>query len=259
MQEMQQMQQKDNNEIQINLGDIFSLILHWWWTVAICLILGVAVGFGYGKMTEKKSYQVQATYILKMEGSSSSATTFATVASIINGNEFGFMKLISEKLESDYNQKVPVERLAGNKGGYITCSYDKNNNNMTITVTTPAADLSKNIMDLVVNNFHSYITEELNYTDMANVETFGGEPNDLGWVSSSNAVKYAIIGGGGLLFLDVMVLAIIAIADTRVKGEEDLTVKYGLPVLGKIPNFEDKDLEKGVYSYHVSKTARQDD
>lgn len=254
MQQMQQMQQKDNNEIQINLGEIFSLILHWWWTVAICLILGAAVGFGYGKMTEKENYQVTATYLMTTEGGNAN---FDAIATVING-ELGFMELISQRL-SDEGQNISAEQLAGNTGGYITCSYNKTNSNMTITVTTPNGELSTKIMEIVLNNFQSYIVEDMNYANMANVVALGGKMSSPVFVKSSKAVKYAIIGGGGLVFLDVLVLAIIAIADTRVKGEEDLTAKYGLPVLGKIPNFEDKDLEKGVYSYHVSKTARQDD
>jgi hypothetical protein len=34
-----------------------------------------------------------------------------------------------------------------------------------------------------------------------------------------------------------------------VKGEEDLTSRYQLPVSASVPNFEDKQLSKGEYSY----------
>ena len=66
-------------------------------------------------------------------------------------------------------------------------------------------------------------------------------------VADMSVLQYMLIFGAVCLVLCIVVLAIIEMADQRVKGEDDLVATYNLAVLGSVPDFEDKNLTRGGY------------
>jgi capsular polysaccharide biosynthesis protein len=55
----------------------------------------------------------------------------------------------------------------------------------------------------------------------------------------SNALKRGLIGFVAGAALAALIIFLINIFDTRVKSSEELTSKYGLPILGEIPNLHE--------------------
>jgi capsular polysaccharide biosynthesis protein len=66
--------------------------------------------------------------------------------------------------------------------------------------------------------------------------------------SSPNVAMYTALGGLLGLILSCGIIILIDYLDNTVKGGEDLSQRYGLPVLGEVPSFQNKD-KGGYYSY----------
>lgn len=248
---------KNGNEIQIDLGRIFSLLLKRWWTILICLIVGAGMGFGIAKITYKPTYQSTATYLLTYNSGGTTVSSMTQDISFIKTimgscvtivQQPTFMRELEEKVNSSEDSQGSLDYItAGQLSSYIAYSYNATNASITVSVTTEDADKSYRIISSLIedNYMPDYIKEvyKLGETDsllfsLINVPVTPSAP-----VYNASTTKYAIVGGIGLVFLCVIVWAIVAIVDTRIKSEEDLTNRYNIPVLGTIPDLEDRGLK----------------
>lgn len=259
-QEMQEQtpEEKDSGEIRIDLGEIFSFLLRKWWIWTLCLVLGVAGGFILGNAKKTTSYQTQATYVVDCGGGGSLAEAVSEqnrVSSLLGGcvtlaRQNRFYKAVTAK----YNEQNQGSLLTSYKTveKALSVSYStKEGNVVYLTVTSANKKLCLGIMNAATSIFADYIQENYKLTENASLQF--SLANDIATedellpIVTSPVVRYMLIGGGAALVLSVLVLAIVVIADTRVRDEEELTEKYGIAVLSTIPDFYDKGLKKEGY------------
>lgn len=251
-------EKQNNNEIQINLGALFSYVFRKWWILLICLVVGVAGGFTFGKLTETTTYTVKATYIVYYDGTGDSfgdqSKDQSGVSSILAGckeisQQNRFYKAVAAELNSSGDYDVEYGDIAANLT-FTTSSLSSMGNFIYVTVTSGDADYSYDLMNAVVAIYPDYI--RANYNMASDASLIFSLANDIerpSPVVNSEKTKYTIIGGAGLAVLAVVVLAVIYLVDTRVKGESELTATYQIPVLGAVPDFYDKQLNKKAYGY----------
>ena len=60
-----------------------------------------------------------------------------------------------------------------------------------------------------------------------------------------NYAQNIIMGAGIGLLLAVVYVTVLFLKDTRIKDENDLTVMFNLPILGRIPNLDSKLVGNG--------------
>jgi capsular polysaccharide biosynthesis protein len=119
-----------------------------------------------------------------------------------------------------------------------------------VTVTSLSETETLAIMNATTNIFIDYIKDNYNMAEddsiMFSLANDVDEPEDD---VVSNTLLFTAIGGVGCMAVCVLIMALIVTIDQRVKSEYELAERYGITVLGSIPDFEDKNLEKGGY-YH---------
>lgn len=246
--------EKSEGEIQIDLSRIFSFILRSWWIVLICLVIGAAAGYCCAIFKKQDTYSTSATYVVYYDGGGTlneQASEQTKVASILGGcvtfaRQNRFYKAVAAEMVNGGYENITSDTIASS----ITFSYSTTAGNFVyVTSKASSPDLAYDILIAVTNIFEDYI--KTNYHMAGDSSIVFSLANDITVpttpVSDISITKYTIIGGLGLAVLCVVVLAIIVIADQRVKGEDDLVNRYGIAVLGAIPNFEDKDLVKRGY------------
>jgi capsular polysaccharide biosynthesis protein len=119
-----------------------------------------------------------------------------------------------------------------------------------ITVASNDSTKTKNVMTATTEILVDYIRANNQMAqDSKILFDRANDPEEPTVTRNSNTVKFLLLGGVGCALVAAVVLAIIVIADQRIKNETDLSDRYGIPVLGSIPDFEDKNLKKGGY-YH---------
>jgi capsular polysaccharide biosynthesis protein len=272
---MQQQEQKKDDEIVINLSEIFHALLRRWWILLICIVVGLVGGLSAGLIVQKDYYTITASYIVSYSGSDSSndsastmTTEYTYVTKVLNNcveqvstNKFYryACQYINEGIDESSGDYITDEELSG----YVSYSTNSTENTiMYVSVKTRNADLTYRIINTISGEtedadgvrhtlLSDYIKSRYTLTGLSSLEF--SLINDLDKPtepdSDSTVVTYTAVGAIGCLVAGIIVLACIQIFSQMVKGEEDLTSRYQLPVLASVPNFEDKQLSKGEYSY----------
>lgn len=258
-------QEKNESELQIDLGGIFFFVFHKLWIVLICLIIGLAGGLTYGILTKHDLYSTNATILASYNDSSVADQTSnqTKVASILGGcvtcvRQNRFAKAVAREMNENPNMvdgngkryNVTYEDIMSS----VSYSYSiaaatlvSEGNYIYITTTADTPKEAYDILQTVTNLFPNYISENYPITDAETLRFSCVNDIDMPVepVSNTSILTYTLVAGLGCAVLCILVLAVIFVVDKRVKGEEDLTAKYNIAVLGSVPDFEDKELVSG--------------
>lgn len=219
-------------EIEINLGELFQLLKQNIKMIVISILIGIIV---LGIMTVffiDKKYESTSKLFLKPD-----VTEGITDYTQINSNNLMVNNYI-EMLKGNNIQSQAADELnmeTSEVKAALTISNQTNTQIISITATTTDPELSKQIVDAVVKVFRKEIKETLNVNniavvDQAEVATAPVSPN-----LKMNLIIGALLGG----FISVGYLFIKFMLDTHIHNKEEAEKYLGIPMLGSIPYFED--------------------
>ena len=219
-------------EIEINLGELFQLLKQNIKMIVISILIGIIV---LGIMTVffiNKKYESTSKLFLKPD-----VTEGITDYTQINSNNLMVNNYI-EMLKGNNIQSQAADELnmeTSKVNAALTISNQTNTQIISITATTTDPELSKQIVDAVVKVFRKEVKETLNVNniavvDQAEVATAPVSPN-----LKINLIIGALLGG----FISVGYLFIKFMLDTHIHNKEEAEKYLGIPMLGSIPYFED--------------------
>lgn len=251
------------NDVVIDWKHIFGSIVRKWWLILLCLIIGAGAGFGLGVLVEYPVYECRAVYVLSYSGGDSvnqMASEYSFLTRILYNctevlKQNSFTNKISKELNKGVSEDSPEYISPEMLQQCVKYEYSTQGTMVYVTVDTPDPDTSYSIITSVTNNLQTHLKEEYKLAgidsmvfSLVNTPELPDEP-----VRSNTRLMFTAIGGVAFAFICVAIIAIIALFDTKVKKEEDLTNHFNLPVLGSIPNFYDPELYKGGYYKYGSK------
>ncbi len=219
-------------EIEINLGELFQLLKQNIKMIVISILIGIIV---LGIMTVffiDKKYESTSKLFLKPD-----VTEGITDYTQINSNNLMVNNYI-EMLKGNNIQSQAADELSMETSevkAALTISNQTNTQIISITAITTDPELSKQIVDAVVKVFRKEVKETLNVNniavvDQAEVATAPVSPN-----LKMNLIIGALLGG----FISVGYLFIKFMLDTHIHNKEEAEKYLGIPMLGSIPYFED--------------------
>lgn len=255
-------------EIIIDWQNIFLSVMKRWWLILLCFVIGAGSGYGLGCFADVPVYETEAVYVLSYSGGDNSIGSMSSEYSfisrilyncteIVRQNTFAQMiaDRINEGLTEDSQQYLPMDDLME----CIEYSYSTAGTLMYVTVDTGSAELSYEIITAVMDYLPDYIKQQYRLAgadamvfSLINTPLFPEEP-----VDSRTRLLFTVIGALAFSFICAAVIAFIALADNRIKKEEDLKNKYNAPILGIIPDFKDPELKKGGYYKYASSTQEK--
>ena len=230
MVDKEMMQTED--EIEINLGELFQLLKQNIKMIVISILIGIIV---LGIMTVffiNKKYESTSKLFLKPD-----VTEGITDYTQINSNNLmvnNYIEMLKgNNIQSQAAKELNMETSEVNAA--LTISNQTNTQIISITATTTDPELSKQIVDAVVKVFRKEVKETLNVNniavvDQAEVPTAPVSPN-----LKMNLIIGALLGG----FISVGYLFIKFMLDTHIHNKEEAEKYLGIPMLGSIPYFED--------------------
>lgn len=219
-------------EIEINLGELFQLLKQNIKMIVISILIGIIV---LGIMTVffiDKKYESTSKLFLKPD-----VTEGITDYTQINSNNLmvnNYIEMLKgNNIQSQAAKELNMETSEVNAA--LTISNQANTQIISITATTTDPELSKQIVDAVVKVFRKEVKETLNVNniavvDQAEVATAPVSPN-----LKMNLIIGALLGG----FISVGYLFIKFMLDTHIHNKEEAEKYLGIPMLGSIPYFED--------------------
>ncbi len=220
-------------ESQLSVIDIVNMMLAFWW---LLVVMGIVIGGGtyaYTKITSVPEYKSTCTlYVNTVKeqtsedvdavGIRNAATLLPTYIKVLQSGPF--METISDDIENKYGV-TSLSRM-------VNYTALNDTNIISISVTTTDSHDAYLIAKSILRNAPAKIQQIFEGGSVKAIEY----PVEATTAQGNHAFRNGIIGFLAGVILAAFVVFVINIFDTRVKSSKELTIKYGLPVLGEIPN-----------------------
>ncbi|MCH5212056.1 MAG: hypothetical protein J1G06_03495 [Oscillospiraceae bacterium] len=222
-------------ESEISVVDIINMMLTFWWFIVILAVLVGGATYTYFKITATPEYKSSARLLINTEGQQTSTDVNTNAMTGAKNMLPTYIEVLQSKnflntVSDDLDNKYTVEDIKG----MLTLEAVTDTNIIKIEVLNEDAHVSYLICSSIVNNAKSEITR-----------VFGGgtsEPTEWPEESSKSeplhTARNAVIGLLAGAIVAMIIIFLVNMFDTRVKSKDELVAKYGLPILGEIPNLE---------------------
>lgn len=239
------------NEKEIDLKELFSsLKKHWIIILAITLICAI-IGFLFTKFFIAPKYKAEARAIVDVGSSSPSITVEGNsinVGSMKTSQEF--VNLFSIILKSSSVLDPIVDELKSQNYNFtyeslkriVIVSSVNDTQAVEISITHTDKELALKILQMIINKAPKVIEEVLPAGSLKVIDSprYANSGNHISPNIKKNTTICGLIG----FVLIVAIFVIIELFNTTIRGEEDIEKHFGIPVIGKIPRVESKEVRK---------------
>lgn len=225
------MEQKNNDEIEIDLREIFMLLMRWLWLILLVAIIAGTSAFVFSRFVITPTYESTSRIVVLSKQSSNNTLTYSDLQ-------------MGTQLTKDYAELIKsryvVEKVIGAFG--LEISYENfidkidvttpsDTRIIDITVTDPNPQLAKELVD-EIRNVAAVRIKEVMDIEAVNVVDEGNIAKEP---SNPNVVKWTLIGLLAGAFLTAGVVVIRFLLDDTIKSSEDIEKYLGLSTLALIP------------------------
>lgn len=225
---------EDDDEIEIDLLELFYALRHRWWAILLALVIGAGAAGVYTKKLIAPHYQsTSMVYVLSKE------TTLASLADLQIGSQLtkDYSVIIkSRPVLQEVIDKQNLDLTTDELGKMITIDNPNDTRILSITVEDIEPMRAKAIVDEVTKSASNYIGDIMEMVPPKVIEdgVVAVKP------SSPSVKKNAAVGGLGLAVLVCGLICLKTVLDDTIKSEEDIEKYLGLSVLAVIPDTEKK-------------------
>lgn len=225
-----------NEEIEIDLSRLFNEIKKKLKFIILLAIIGAVIAFIVTTMFMTKKYASSADIYPKTNTTDTGTIDYNALTAnskMVNN----YMAIIQgDSVLDEVTKKLKLEnRGAGFVKNSLSVTNAADTEIIKITATTDDAKLSKDIVDVTVEEFISYVKDKIDIKNImilnqAKVETTAVSPN-----VKMNVVIGALLGimvSGGIVVLRFLL-------DKRLHTKDDVESYLEIPVLAEIPYYEE--------------------
>ena len=236
---------REDDEMEIDLVEVFQLMLKRWWLIIGCAVVFAAAAFGYTKLFVTPQYEASSMiYILSKTTSISSALDLQLGKQLtVDFETLATSRPVVEKVIDELGLDTEYETLVGS----ITVSNPTDTQILKISARNPdpvlARDISNAMSDATAEQIAAVmVTDKPSTVEEAVVPRYPISPS---------VKKNTLIAGlaGALLVMADIVLNYLF--DDRIKSEEDIVKYLELNALASIP------LNKGEKSSKKKKAGKK--
>ncbi len=234
--------EKKIDEIEINLAEIFALLLDKLPVIILSAILGTVVAFAFTKLLITPQYQsLTQIYVTNSATEGDKAQINETDVRTSTYLTKDYMILIKsrpvlEQVIADMELHMKPVELAQK----ISVTTPTDTRILTIAVKDSDPMLAQKIADAVREASKKQIQDVMGVEKVNTVEKANLPENPV----SPNTKMNVLVGGILGLFLSVMFVIVRYVLDDTIKTQEDVEKYLGVSVLGLIPELEDLSQNK---------------
>ena len=238
-----------DDEVEIDLGEIFGLLVHWIWLILLVGAAFAVVTYSICRFVLPEQFQsTTSVYILdKSDSGNNSSTTYSDLQ-------------VGTQLTNDYAEIIKsrsvVEAVITNLG--VDEDYESLSRKIDVTtptdtrmVTITVTDNDRSMAQKIANEVRDQATKQItsvmaidavNVVDQANLPTEKSAPHN-----TRDAAVAAIIG----MLVVAIILIVRYLMDDTIKTSEDIEKYLGLPTLALVP------MDEAIEVKSVEHTAKQ--
>lgn len=218
-----------NDEIEIDLREIFFLLWAKKWIILLAAIIGAGIIGGYTMLFITPTYtSTSQIYVLSRSTSITSLTDLQMGSQLtLDYVEFIQSRPVVDKVIEELNLDMTYNELVKN----IDVTNKTNTRIIYITVTSNDAYMAKTIVDKLTD-VSILRMGEIMETDAPNVMDYGHIADKK---SSPNTKKNVLIGGAAGMVIACGIIIVLFLMNDSIKTSEDVEKYLGLNTLGMIP------------------------
>lgn len=228
-----------NEEIEINLGEIFAVLLHKIWIIILATVVCGAVAFLYSFFIITPQYESKTKVCILNKQSGSSVTYSDVQLSSTLSKDYEQLvtsRYVIEGVISKLNLDDTYEELAAR----VSASNTDETRIIAITVTDPDPEQAQKIANAVRDLAAQHITqvmdiEAVNVVDNANLPDSPVSPS---------VPKWTLIGVAIGMIISIAVIVIQHLLDDSIKSSEDIEKYLGISTLAIIPMNEGEQADQ---------------
>lgn len=234
----QKVQKYDDDEITIDLLELFTAFKKRLWLIILATIIGGGGAGAFSKFVLTPQYSsTTMLYVLSKE------TTLTSLADLQIGSQLTKdyrIIITSRPVLEETIQALNLDITYKELRKLITIDNPTESRILTITVTDPDPYLAKQIVDKVSNTASDYIGDLMEMVPPKMIED--GEVAQV--PNSPNNRKNALLGGLGGAALVCGLIALSVILNDTIRTEDDVEKYLGLTVLAALPAREGEESEE---------------
>ncbi len=219
------------DEIEIDLRELFGVILHWFWMIAICAVVAGVAGFAISKFGMTPKYDsTTKIFVLSSKDEGTVTVTDMQLGSqlvkdypdIIKSRSVLEQVIVNCNLTNTYKQLY--DRVS------VASSSDSRIISITVKDESPekAKEIADDVREVAANRIKEVMSiEAVNTVDVANLPANPSEPSVI-----KITLIAAILGG----FACAGIVVVRFLLDDTIRVSEDIEKYLGLSSLGMIPD-----------------------
>ncbi len=220
---------RQNEEVEIDLVELFHVLMHKIWILILAGILGAGLYGGYTMFFVSPTYTSTSEIYILSKSTSITSLTDLQVGTQLTKDYMEIIKSrpVLEKVIKDLHLDYGYGGLVGR----LSFRNPQNTRILYITVTDTDAYMAKTIVDAITDASLDYM-EEVMEQQAPNVIDYG----HIAQVKSGpNVTRNGILGGMLAVFLVAAIIIFRYLRDDSLRNSEDVERYLGLEVLGQIP------------------------
>ena len=216
---------------------ILNAVIRKIWIVVLCAILCAATAYVYFSTFVSPVYRASASIIIangaistdkaeyiastNITASTSMLSTCVDILKTKNAYDF-----LTEEFNNKYNAK-----------NYMSMTNISIRSDDSLFIDIRVSNTSKTLAIKVANALAERAPEYIK-SFIPSAEVTPADYADSAVVISPRVMLMTLTAGFMGAVIPLIILVIVAISDTTVKGEDDLTDKYNVAILGSVPDFD---------------------
>ena len=231
------MQNVENNDVvEIDLMEIFGLMLHRLWLIILCAVAAGAVGYAVSRFVLTEEFEsTTRIYVLNRQNDDTLTYTDVQLGTQLTKD---FREIIKSRYVLE--QVIDICGLTDTSGSLASrVSVDTQSDTRIVTITVTDTDpamaqyIANELREAAAERIKSVMDiQAVNVVDEANLPTAPSAPSVTKWT----AIGF-LLGA----FLCMAVVLIQFLLDDTIKTSDDIEKYLGLSTLGMIPMREEKE------------------
>lgn len=235
----------EDDEIEIDLKELFFEILNNWVMIVISTILVALIAFCISKFIMVPQYtSTSQLYVLTKSTSITSLTDLQTSTNLTN--DYKVVVTGRPVLEQVIENLNLEGETYSSLNGRVSVNNPSNSRILEITVTDPSPEMAKKIADEIADVGAAFISEKMDQ-DPPSVLQYGYVATSA---VSPNTMMNTVLGAAIGAFLAIAIVIISYLMNDTIMTAEDIERKLGMHVLGTLP------LEETEYDGKKRKRAK---
>lgn len=220
----------EDDEIEIDLKELFFEILNNWVMIVISTFLVAMIAFCISKFIMVPQYtSTSQLYVLTKSTSITSLTDIQTSTNLTNDYKVVVTgRPVLEQVIDNLNLK---DETYASLNGRVSVNNPTNSRILEITVTDPSPEMAKKIADEIADVGAAFISEKMDQ-DPPSVLQYGYVATSA---VSPNTMMNTVLGAAIGAFLAIAIVIISYLMNDTIMTAEDIERKLGMNVLGSLP------------------------